>query len=387
MTTEIIHPLEAFLLTNDIDDLAKEPYNMTVRKQEVDGGLLALVDYDQIKSPRHNKLCDSCRGVIIDVETKQIVCLPFDRFYNFGENQTTDDAFDFSSAVAYSKEDGSLIKVYHYRGKWRIATRGTIIADNTVFDLAGNETSDQITFSDLFLRTLGLSYDDFNEIMNANYDPGMTTHLFELCTSTNRVVTPYESDRVYYLGSRLIAPCKPNHTREISYDPFDQYGLLDDVLYRPEEFPVSSFSEVLEAVSKLKNLKEGFVIKDAKGTRLKVKSAAYVVAHHCRGSGLTPKRAVDLVLANEYHEFISYFPEYADYIMKYVIKENVLRINAFAFMMMYGKITDKKEFALLAKDTEISGILFSMHNHGLTYEQAFDRLTINSKYKLFGVKE
>ena len=59
---------------------------------------------------------------------------------------------------------------------------------------------------------------------------------------------------------------------------------------------------------------EGIVVRDANGERVKIKTLLYFQMHRARNNGvLTLERAVELILANDHAEFLSYFPEYTDY--------------------------------------------------------------------------
>ncbi len=49
------------------------------------------------------------RGLILRKDTNQPVCVPFYKFFNFGEEQA--HPIDWSTALVYEKVDGSLIKV------------------------------------------------------------------------------------------------------------------------------------------------------------------------------------------------------------------------------------------------------------------------------------
>ena len=369
-----IHPVEKFLSEGGtICQLKSAPYHLNIREELSDGGKPVLViDYDQINSPRFNSLTDACRGIVLCQETNKVVCWPFNRFYNAGENSLQEKEFDWDTAVCASKEDGSLIKVYHFDGRWNIATRGTAFARNTIYNLIGEES--KITFAELFLRTLNLDDAGFQEYCNASFIAGETV-LFELCTKENRVVTTYENDVVFVLGIR---------NRDGEEGTIMSIKLIDGM----ENVGIHAMYDmdgVISAARELTGLREGFVVRDIHFNRVKVKSPVYVIAHHSKGSVLTPRRAVDLILLNEQYEFISYFPEYKDFIGRYETRYvNILRDAQLAFDT-FNHIEDKKEFALKVKDYAFSCLVFSMRN-GFTVNEAWERLTDNGRYTLLGAK-
>jgi hypothetical protein len=339
-----------------------------------------LFDYDQINSPRKHPIVDECRGIIVhydEQEVPTIVCRPFNRFYNLGEYPEAEAVFDWNNCVIKEKVDGSLIKVWWnpVTWRWEIGTRGSMFGDNPITTLTGDTGS--ITFRQLFLRALGLTEEEFQHQMVPLTI--MATHLFELCTLENKVVTSYDGDQVAYLGSRY------NFDGEESTYRSSAIEHVSKKIRIPEEYEAKSARKVVELANSLGGLKEGFVITDANGVRLKVKSAAYVAAHHLRGDGVTPKRAVLLALAGEIPEFCGYFPEYLPILTPYA--ERVKDI-LFDIEVVYGEhcqIADQKEFAMKVKDYPFSGILFSMRK-GVSRDDAVYRLTDSAKVALFGVQ-
>lgn len=369
------HPVEDFLsFEGTIEDLKNAPYFLNVREESTENGKKVwVIDYDQIESPRFNHLVDHCRGIVVCQETLKVVCPTFKRFYNVGEDARTENEFDWDNSFCLSKEDGSFIKVYYFDGKWRIGTRGTAFAQNTLFSYTGEETT--ITYEELFLRTLKMNMDEFqDECWKRLVIPGEVM-FFELCAKENRVVTPYEKDTVFILGGFTLAG------REVSNVELFEFR---NAKY-PTFFSMESFDEVLKCAREMKDLKEGFVLCDSSNRRLKVKSPVYVIAHHTRGTVMTPTRAVDLVLLNEHHEFLAVFDEYEEFVMKFVRTFDELKENTLSAFEKYSGIENQKEFALAVKHLNYSGLLFSMRG-GKTFKEAFDSLTQNGRYRLLGVK-
>ena len=66
------------------------------------------------------------RGIIIDMELKEVVCWPFNRFYNSYEDAAREDLenFDWDHCRVEEKVDGSIVKLFwnRYSGKWQWAT-------------------------------------------------------------------------------------------------------------------------------------------------------------------------------------------------------------------------------------------------------------------------
>lgn len=371
-----IHPVEKFLSEGGtICQLKSAPYHLNIREELSDGGKPVLViDYDQINSPRFNSLTDACRGIVLCQETNKVVCWPFNRFYNAGENSLQEKEFDWDTAVCASKEDGSLIKVYHFDGRWNIATRGTAFARNTIYNLIGEES--KITFAELFLRTLNLDDAGFQEYCNASFIAGETV-LFELCAIENRVVTQYENDSVFILGRRQANGVETSDVPDVSAIPS---------LHTVKIHAMYDIDGVIAAAKELTGLREGFVVRDIHYNRVKVKSPVYVIAHHTKGNVLTPRRAIDLIMMNEHHEFLAVFDEYTEFVMKFVERMIWLKNDCIRDFEDCCGLESQKDFAMAVKDKPYSGLLFSMRK-GISFDNAWDALTTDSKYRLLGASD
>jgi len=111
---------------NTLDDL-KTKYGIR-HNRSYDN--LVILNYSQIDSPKTNPLVMECRGLILEADTWNLVSIPFYRFFNYGE--ATDIVnFNFDDAVLQEKIDGSLIQLFYYNNRWRMATRAVIDGDNT----------------------------------------------------------------------------------------------------------------------------------------------------------------------------------------------------------------------------------------------------------------
>lgn len=343
-------------------------------------GSFYLFDYSQIDSPKHHDIVEQCRGIIIDSTDLSVACRPFRRFYNFGEHPVLEKNFNWNGAVAFEKADGSLIKVWfnHHAGRWEIGTRGSMFGDNCITTLSGEDGT--ISFRELFLRAAGMDESAFQGYMTFHCNE-YCTFLFELCTLENKVVTQYEKDTLVYLGHVY-------NKDGMEFKPHSSFSFVKRVFRTarlPSTTPIKSFEQVLNMAESLTGLQEGFVIMDGNGQRLKVKSRAYVTAHHLRGEGVTPKRAVLLALAGEVDEFLSYFDEFRPLLMPYQDRVYDIRRQISNVYDRIHTIESQKEFALEATKYPFSGVLFELRK-GKRYEDIERAMTDNAKLALFGVK-
>ena len=114
-----------------------------------------------------------CRGLVTD-DMGNIVGRPFRKFFNMEEGKHTPTSeFD-----VFTKEDGSLIITFQYKGDWVIASRGSF-------------TSEQAVAAERLFYKLGY---------NEKLDNPQYTYLFEYCSDWNRIVVRYDLERLILLG-------------------------------------------------------------------------------------------------------------------------------------------------------------------------------------------
>ena len=120
---------------------------------------LYVLNYDQIESPKTHPIVQECRGLILD-KNYNIVSRSFDRFFNYGENNTGENC-NFSKCKIFEKLDGSLINVYYYNENWNVSTRGTAYAESYVGGYG-------ITFKKLVYKALNIkTQEEFDNIFDS----------------------------------------------------------------------------------------------------------------------------------------------------------------------------------------------------------------------------
>ena len=264
--------------------LSGSPYSIGIKDDEG----FTILKYSQIDSDFNIEIVRECRGLIID-ENSVPVCVPFFKFGNYGEPYA--DEIDWNTAQVEEKIDGSLLKVWHYGGKWIVSTNGTIFANKARIgseDVIRTDSSFN-TYGDLFKEACKGAGLDL-EHLNPQY-----TYMFEIVSPHNRVVVPYESIDIYHIGAR----------DNVTLQEID----IDIGVKKPKCFQCNNISDLIEMASKLRYCEEGFVVKDAAFHRIKVKSPAYVAVSHLI-NGMSEKRLLELIRTNETSEFLSYFPEF-----------------------------------------------------------------------------
>lgn len=311
--------------------LQKPPYCLKISR---DDGYI-MFKYSQIESDFNEEIVREARGIIFRESDWDCVCHAFNKFGNYGENYVPD--MDWDSVSVQQKCDGSLIKIWNDNG-WHISTNGTINA----FKANINDVIFQ-NFGQLVLTAIHKEFADEHEFFEM-IDP-KCTYMFELVSTYNRVVIPYEETKLYFLGLRDM-------TDGLEWNPEDS-----DVSYYfslPERYLLSTLEDIKAAADSLPWDEEGYVCVDKNFNRCKIKSPAYVIAHHARSNGvITNKRLIEVVLRNEVNEFCIYCSEYKDRIKEIQFDMIGREYEAHSAVCKYCGMNTKKEMALAMKEDNI----------------------------------
>jgi len=339
--------------------ITEDPYNVKVKQE----GNLVLLKYNQIDSKKCH-LTSTCRGSIIDIEKKEYVCRKMSRFFNYGEAQASE--IDWESAMASTKEDGSIISCFNYEDAWRVSTSGTINAFNAeITPFYAKEFGTTIdSFGSLFLYVINTQYgvDNF-EFLEA--EKGYT-HMFELCTPYNKIVTKYDSPKIFYITSR--------NNEDGSEKRFPNIEKLVD---NPRFYELDSLEDCLEFTETFRVDEEGLVVKDKHNNRIKIKTANYINLHHMRGEGIfTHKRALDIIRSNEIAEVLTYFPEFEPILTEVKNKYDDMLVDAKQVMFEISNysheiLEDRKAFAKLAIKTKFADMCFKWLDYSISVEEYF----------------
>ncbi len=287
---------------NSLNSLRAEPYNLIVKEE----GNLAIIKYNQISSDFSEEMVREARGIIFYKPTWDVVCYPFEKFFNYGEPNA--DKLDESELHIYQKIDGSLAKVWYFEGAWRLSSNGVIDASEVVMN-------DGINFQSLFMRALStykLNWPEFTSTLDKNY-----TYMYELATPDNKVVVSYDKYMLFYLGQRN------NYTYQEEYHPDAR---IDNV----KVYNFNSIEEIINAASELPNSEEGYVVRDKNWNRVKIKNPVYFMLHKLANNGKPD--LVQYVIEHNEDELLAYFPEYRRDIAKLKDKFRLLEHKAHTYV-------------------------------------------------------
>jgi hypothetical protein len=263
---------------------------------------LVILNYNQIESPKNEIIAQECRALTLEKDTWNVVARSFTRFFNYGEMVDLTSKFNWNKFEVTSKEDGSLMVMYNYKGTWRVNTRGSFAK--------GNVCDGGPTWENLFFDALG-GVKVANELLSPQ-----SSFVFELCSPWNKVVRQYT---------------------------------------KPTLFLLTIFNKDLDATF------EGVVCRDNTNMRIKVKNARYISLHTLKGNNniFLNKNLVPFVLAGEGSELLTYFPEVRQ---KYERIETIINNAKSELVRIWDEakyIENQKDFAqFILPKTRLSSILF-----------------------------
>lgn len=246
---------------------------------------LALFSYMrtcQFKRPEEwNWFEKVSRGLVMSIETGEIVARPFDKFWNYGEVFPTGEIKEITE-----KMDGSLGICFWWDGKWRVCTRGSF-------------TSDQAVWAQQFLDE---HYDlfGFRRFGAMNRD---LTLLLEIIYPENRVVVDYGSwNQLVFIGMRNRITGKDYWMKDVAVYA-NSFGFVI-----PEVRAMEDIDSLIKKAKRLGPEYEGWVVRYTDGTRVKIKGAAYLEIHKWINT-LSPKSVAKSLLDGTFYELLSQCPD------------------------------------------------------------------------------
>lgn len=221
---------------------------------------------------RWNKITLACRGLIIDIETGEVIARPWEKFFNFGQMDNriestapveVTDKVDGSLGILYQRPDVTKFDGTVLPGEWAIATRGSF-------------ASEQALHATELLNT---KYEDFIVDRVGAYWLERNTYLFEIVYPSNRIVVNYgDMDDLVMLGA-------------VDKKWGDYYGPTEAAAQLAWPGPVTEvwkYEQFVDALSAPDRAgKEGYVIRSGRNI-VKLKQADYVELHRIV-TNLSPK--------------------------------------------------------------------------------------------------
>lgn len=343
---------------------------------------LIILNYSQRESrPKNNPIIKNCRGLILELNTWNVVshCIP--RFFNWGEEiySETDFApqnpfdcpFNWNCCIGVEKIDGSYIAISTYNNAPLITTRSSF-GHMKIYDPMQQKQIDK-TWIQYVSEILG------NRKLNPN-----CTHIFEFVAPELKIVKQYFKPELYLLTVFDNPTGKEWPWDTVCLNYCNKFKLPETKYFR-------SFEQVWNHIQLKdeKELHEGYVLRDNNNQRWKVKSKVYLEKHHLRGNNadnlFNVKYVIPILLANEQDEIYATWPEVRN-------TWETLRVS---LENEYNKVLDtlnkvkhienQKEFALAIKDCKFYGILFQLKYLGKLDEDSLKTTWLNSSRAILKV--
>lgn len=310
---------------------------------------LAIYNYTeevQFKN-KWNNITLTCRGLILNTATGEVVARPWEKFFNFGQR---DNRIDSDAPVEVTdKLDGSLGILYQRPdGDWSIATRGSFASDQAIHAT----------------EVLNNKHNDFLDHLKWHPKGLDSTLLFEIIYPDNRIVCNYgDMDDLVLLGavSKMygfyLGPSEANNC----------YGWDGEIT---QTWQYSRFVDALSFPDR--QGKEGVVIRS--GNKIvKLKQADYVELHRIV-TNLSPKTIWEMLVAGKSQkdicvnlpdEFHGYVKDIADKLymdfagIKMQASIEFAEIKHFLWQLP-GDGVSRRQWAEEIKKSKNPGLLFSL---------------------------
>ena len=340
--------------------LSEAPYALKIKRSPFANGRYVMFNYNMLESDNYDPIVAEARGLVLDSQNDfKIVRKGFNRFFNYGEGPAA--KIDWDTASATIKEDGTLLFLSYYDGRWIWGTRQN-------FDVDEAEMSDALypTFGALLKDVIAKRYPKFDVTKALEGD----TYCFELCTRFNRIVIDYPEPKLFLLAAF-------NNDGVFDVPPGTEYksGYVDsfaDVwgVDRPKYYKMSSVEDYTNLVEGFGIQHEGVVVLDGKGDRIKMKSKLYFEMHKQMSNGAMDVTAmVGLIRKGEDAEFLSYFPDYKEKFdaVRSQVTDAMIRIQQINHACDVGQRSmPRKDFALEHVKDPLAALWFKAYDGKLT---------------------
>lgn len=236
-------------------------YDLSLFEAEVERGNLRRVEDEDLILYNYTEKCvfDKAwneitrisRGIIFDKSSGELVAKPFPKFFNLGEiEETMIKNFPNEPYQVTEKYDGSLGIIFNHKGKWRVATRGSL---NSV---QAQRATELLQKYDMSVIPYGI------------------TILVEIIYPENKIVVNYgDEEKLVLIGGYDITT---------GFELFRNYGYFSlQTISNITNLEIAQsydygIDEMIKLQKTLPKDKEGFVVHFFGGLRVKIKGDEYM---------------------------------------------------------------------------------------------------------------
>lgn len=289
------------IITQHPDDLVeflKQTYQLTVKTtnnletetEHSDDRI--LIRYHRDKSDMSNDIVKFCRGVIFDGKSGKLVCSNFQ-----GKSQPGPSLQYLHESVITKVIDGTMVNLYHYRGKWHLSTKGCLDAHTSFW--ASNYSFGEL-FQDIWQPDANLLNPD-------------CCYSFVLQHPENRIVTTVTEPALYLVQVRNLT------TGEVCTPFLDmpKHTMVPpcSIIKLPTRHYFATQAELDGHITGLTHEHPGFMVITPDHQRFKIDNPEYVRVSVLRGN--TPDRLHNMLKLGKtdintnglVEEYLTYYPE------------------------------------------------------------------------------
>lgn len=313
------------LFKYDFDVLVSEFRARKKYIHEKRNGNLILFNYNDnaMYNNKWDEFICMCRGLILDIDKKEFVAIPFYKFFNVGEKKKIDKDEEIGECSITEKLDGSLGIIYFYNEKWRISTRGSF-------------NSPQSKWAQEYLDR-----QDYNLVKG-------NTYLVEIIYKLNKIVCNYDFEGLFLLS------INDKYGNEILSVNNIETGITSTKLYNFP--PTTKWQELYDFVNTFSSNTEGIVIKKD-NLRLKLKGNRYNLQHKSM-SRITPLYVWECLKIGEHINYPEEFEEDINKIKNILLSQfNKKKDEIIEIKHLISNIENDKDIFILLKENKISKII------------------------------
>ncbi len=306
---------------------------------------------------RWNDITLSCRGLIINESSNEVLARPFPKFFNYGELPEYEADIPFDETPEFTvKLDGSLGISYKINGQTYWATRGS-------FESVQAQIAQKIwdeKYADVMI-------------------PDETTLLVEIIDPSTRVVVDYSgmSDLI------IIGAVDRFSGKDFHYNELLQLGT--QLGMKVTEQKKLTLEEAVRLKATIDHNNEGWVLRWSSGKRLKVKGDRYMDIHKI-AYGLSDKMKTEYWKDGKIDELILKMPEE----FRHEIEDFKKKLDAELLNLKYivdeylhaslSNTQDRKSFAIHASSNipqEYKYLVFKQYDNKLKQEDIKEHIYKN----------
>lgn len=264
--------------------------------------IVYLYNYHPTKSPRNNSIVEEANGLILN-QKAEIVSMSFRRIYSLNESCAPE--IDWNSTVAEMHEDGTLVVIFRYKGRWFIQTKRDVHAVESM-------KTYNISIRVAALAILGVMFEEkrgpFYPLENCgNFD---LCYAFEFVSPYNRNITSYPNNNLILLG--VFDKKKLTEKSEKWINSFQKHCCNGRMFVRPRAYGIDNSKDASELTKYMRIREKGLIIKDCEGNRIKIKNPNYLALSKLINSKgeTSPETYAKIALSGYATEVKQSYPEY-----------------------------------------------------------------------------